>query len=62
MDNDIINYRKKYKNCKYCKYHCYKSKLEWSWEECILKDDTIYRGFNKIRPYFCGYYRVKEKQ
>lgn len=62
MDKNIKEYREKHPNCKWCKYHKYRYKCEWDWEECILKDKWLNILFNKIRALFCKYYTIEEEE
>ena len=56
----IIDYRKKHKRCKWCKYE----KFVYtdivccpSYYKCILKDKIIHSNLKAI---FCSYYELKE--
>jgi hypothetical protein len=60
MDKDIKDYREKYKNCRWCKHFFYKTRLQWSWEECELSE-TRCEHFHWLRAKFCKYYRVREE-
>lgn len=66
MDKDIIEYRTKYKKCKWCKYYKYHSPSSRipgitcaDYETCELKDKIIhFTDFSVI----CKYYKVKEEK
>lgn len=59
MDKQIIEYRKKNKKCKWCKYYHYFSKilLNISYDECILKDKILH---SNLPAKWCKYYTVRE--
>ena len=61
MDEKMKEYRKKHKNCDWCKYSRYRIYCHWttcSYQECILKDEII--TYNKLKAKFCKYYELKE--
>lgn len=59
--NKIINYRKKHKKCKWCKFYKYNTLEQCHWitcyGECRLKDKII--NFDSM-PRLCKYYEIKE--
>ena len=63
MDKKIIEYRKKYKKCKWCKYYKWNSKYVgmdyYGWGSCELKDKYI-TWDNILR--LCKYYALKEEE
>lgn len=62
IDNKIIQYRKKHKKCKFCKYYEHIVKEVgidiYSYSVCNLKDKII--NFEEL-PRLCKYYELKEE-
>ena len=42
MDKDIKEYREKHPNCQWCKHLFYKTRLQFSWEECELNEKECF--------------------
>ena len=64
MDKEIIEYRKKHKKCRWCKWMQYfcKPMLDFSYDMCILKDKPLpyFEILQNLQAKFCKYYKVKE--
>ena len=52
MDKDIKEYREKHPNCRWCKHHSYKTRLQFSWEECELNEKEC-EHFKWLKAKFC---------
>ena len=59
-DKQVIEYRNRKPNCRWCKYYRYRNPLylATTWEECRLKDKWIKE--KKIRARLCKCYKQKE--
>ena len=64
MDKEIIEYRKKHKKCRWCKWMQYfcKPMFDFGYDECVLKDKPLscFEMIQNIQAKFCKYYKVKE--